>query len=220
MDQNFQTSFIPKKPIMEERAVTPTSVGPFTVISIFIFFTILLATGGLYFYKGIVAQSITKMESDLNLAKNRFEPSKITELQVLDKRLNASDEILKNHISISPIFKVLQETTIKTIRYTKFNYTFDEKTSNAKVLVRMSGQSVGYGANSGYKGIALQADILSKNKNIIDPVFSNLSLNEKGNVLFDLEFSVDPSFVDYKQMLQTEGSNPASASTDALGNAS
>lgn len=215
MDQNFQTSFIPKKPMMEERVATPTSVNPFTIISIFIFFAILLATGGLYFYKGALTQNITKMENDLSLAQNRFEPSKIEQLQVLDKRLNASNEILAGHIALSPIFKVLQDTTIKTIRYTKFSYSFDKKVKNAKILVKMSGQSVGYGSNSGYKGIALQSDILSKNKNIIDPIFSNLSLNEKGNVLFDLEFSVDPSFVDYKQMLQTEGGNPTSASSGA-----
>ena len=61
----------------------------------------------------------------------------------------------------------------------------------------MSGLAVGY------RSIALQSDLLAKEKNFIDPVFSNLVLDEKGNVLFDLEFSVDPSFVDYKQMLLT-----------------
>jgi hypothetical protein len=59
----------------------------------------------------------------------------------------------------------------------------------------------------GYSSVALQSDLFAKNKNLIDPVFSNLVLDEKGNVIFDLEFSVDPSFVDYKQMLLTEANN-------------
>jgi hypothetical protein len=59
----------------------------------------------------------------------------------------------------------------------------------------MSGQAIGY------RSIALQADLFTKNKNLIDPVFSNLSLNEKGNVIFDLEFYVDPNFINYKQTL-------------------
>ena len=66
-----------------------------------------------------------------------------------------------------------------------------------KVIIKMSGVAVGY------RSIALQSDLFTRNKNLIDPVFSNLTLDNTGNVLFDLEFSVDPSFVDYKQMLLT-----------------
>src|SRR3989338_6873714 len=99
MEPNFQTSFIPKKPMVSERVPRARSIGFFTVMAIFILFTALLATGGLYFYKGVLAKNLTKMENDLNLAKNRFEPSKITELQLLDKRLRASSEILSHHIA-------------------------------------------------------------------------------------------------------------------------
>ncbi|KKP87384.1 MAG: hypothetical protein UR90_C0007G0022 [Parcubacteria group bacterium GW2011_GWC1_35_8] len=200
MDQNFQTSFIPKKPIIEERTVPARSVNFFTIISIFLLFTVLIVTGGLYFYKGILATDITKKENDLNLAKNRFEPSKITELQLLDKRLRSSTEILSRHIAISPIFRVLSDITMKTVRYTKFSYNIGTE-KDTKVTVKMSGQAVGY------RSVALQSDLFvtkEEGKNFIDPVFSNLSLDDKGNVLFDLEFLVDPSFVDYKQMILTQ----------------
>ena len=107
MEQDFQTSFIPKKPMIEERAVATRPVGLLTVLSIFIFFAVILVSGGLYFYKGILTTNITQMENDLNLAKGRFESSKITQLQVLDKRLSSSNEILGSHIAISPIFEIL-----------------------------------------------------------------------------------------------------------------
>ena len=138
------------------------------------------------------------MENDLNLAKNRFEPSKIAELQVLDKRLQASSEILSKHIAVTPIFAALQTITMKTVRYTRFSYDFGSG-KDAKIVVKMSGLAVGY------RSVALQSDLFAKNKNLIDPVFSNLTLDNSGNVIFDLEFSVDPSFVDYKQMLLTQG---------------
>ena len=203
MEQNFETSFIPKKPMVEERAVSTRPISLLTILSIFIFFAVLLASGGLYFYKGIMTKNIAKMSSDLTLAKNRFEPSKITQLQVLDKRLRASNTILSDHIAISPIFQALQSLTMKTVRYTKFSYSFGD---NNKVDVKISGQAIGY------RSIALQSDLYAKNKYLLDPVFSNLSLDDKGNVLFDLEFSVDPSFVDYKQMLLTESNNSPDAS--------
>ncbi len=197
MEQNFQTSFIPQKPIIKERAIAARPVSFLIIISIFFFFTILLASAGLYFYKGILAKNITSKENELNLAKNRFEPNKITQLQILDKRLRAGSEILGKHIAVSPIFTALQLITMKTVQYTRFGYEFDGA-PGGKILVKMSGLAIGY------RSVALQSDLLAKNKNFIDPVFSNLSLDAKGNVLFDLQFSVDPRFVDYKQMLLTQ----------------
>ncbi|MCE9585478.1 hypothetical protein K8Q94_02555 [Candidatus Nomurabacteria bacterium] len=200
MDQNFQTSFIPKKPMIEERSASSRPIGIFTVLSLFVFFIIILASAGLYFYKGMLQTNITKMQNDLILAKNRFEPQKINQLQILDKRLNASKEILANHVSISPIFEILSQSTLKNVRYTKFSYSAgDDKKS--KISVKMSGQALGY------RSIALQSDLFSKNKMIIDPVFSNLSLDDKGNVLFDLDFSVDPTLLNYKQMIKNTTQN-------------
>ena len=196
MDQNFQTSFIPKKPIIKESAISSRPVGILFIASLFILFTVLLATGGLFFYKGVVKKSIADKEKTLNLAKERFEPSKITELQVLDKRLRASSEILEKHIAITPVFEALEQLTVKTVRFTKFSYELSE--DNAAINVKMSGQAIGY------RSVALQSDLFAKNKNLIDPIFSNLTLDNSGNVLFDLEFSVDPSFVNYKRTLQAE----------------
>ena len=199
MEQNFQTSFIPKKPMIEERVVPVKTVSFLLIFSIFILFTILIASGGLYFYKIVVKKNLDQMDISLKTAKGRFESETITKLQTLDKRLQSSTEILSKHIAISPIFKALGEMTMKTIRFTKFDYTFGSDKDN-KVLVKMGGIAVGY------RDIALQADIFTQNdvynKYMIDPVFSNLSLDNSGNVLFDLEFVVDPTFVGYKDMLK------------------
>jgi hypothetical protein len=197
MEQTFQTSFIPQKPIVKERATSSRPISFFMIIALFILFTVLLATGGLYFYKGINEKKIVSMENTLNLARNRFEPAKIAELQVLDKRLNAATEVLGKHMVITPIFKSLEQLTMKTVRYTKFDYGFGEG-GDALVRVKISGQAIGY------RSIALQSDLFATNKNIIDPVFSNLTLDTSGNVLFDLEFSVEPNFANYKQTFLTE----------------
>lgn len=149
------------------------------------------------------------MEEQLDIAKNRFEPTKITQLQLLDKRLHASNEILASHIAVSPIFKVLSDITMKTVRFTNFNYELGA-TSKDKILIKLTGQAVGY------RSIALQSDLFAKNKNLIDPVFSNLALDDKGNVTFNLEFSVDPSFVDYKQMLLTQNKETVEIPSDNI----
>jgi len=199
MEQNFQTSFIPKKSIVTERATSSQPVSFLTIISIFILFAVVIGSGALYFYKGALAKNITQMESNLNSARNRFEPAKIAELQDLDRRLSASSAILSAHIAVTPIFEQLEKITMKTVRFTSFSYTAPSETTN-RVVVSMKGLGIGY------RSVALQADLFSQNKNFIDPVFANLQLDEKGNVRFDLNFFVDPGFVNYKQILLTDGS--------------
>lgn len=194
MEQNFQTSFIPKKPIIKEHETSSRPVGILLIGSLFILFVVSLSIGGLYFYKGTVIKNIASLKDSLNLAKNRFEPARISELQVLDKRLRASTEILSKHISITPIFSVLEKLTMKTVRFTKFTYDIGAD----KVSIKMSGQAIGY------RSVALQSDLFANNKNFINPIFSNLTLDNSGNVLFDLDFSVDSSFVNYKQTLLTQ----------------
>lgn len=197
MEQNFQTSFIPKKPILKESTVSARPVSIFLIISLFVLFTVLLATGGLYFYKTIEVKNIADMDKTLSLARNRFEPTKIVELQTFDKRLRASSEILAKHVTVTPIFNALEQITMKTVRFTKFSYALGTE-DKPTIEIKMSGVAIGY------RSIALQSDLFAKNKNLIDPVFSNLTLDNSGNVIFDLDFSVDPAFVNYKQKLMTQ----------------
>jgi hypothetical protein len=199
MEQNFQTSFIPKKPIIEDKVQPKKSMSFLTVFTVILFLSVVLSFGGLYFYKTVLAQNIKSQEEQLNVARQRFEVSTIAELQTLDKRLKASNKILDKHITISPIFKLLQEITMKSVRYTQFGYSIG---LNDTILVKMTGEA------EGYRAIALQADLFSANKNLKNPVFYNLTLQEKGGVVFNLDFSVDPSLVNYKQTLEKERALP------------
>lgn len=207
MEQNFQTSFIPKKPIIEDTAKSSTSSGFFVIITILIFVTVVLAYGGLFLYSNILTKNITTKKEQLDRANERFEINRINELKLLDKRLKAGEKVLDKHISISPIFEILQRITMKTVRYTKFSY---EVTDKGEINVKMNGQALGY------RYIALQADLFSKEKNLIDPVFSNLSLDDKSNVNFDLTFAVDPSLVDYEEKLQRESPSTVENNTSII----
>lgn len=194
MDQNFQTSFIPKKPIIKERTTYAEPVGILLVASLIVLFTVLISTAGFYFYKISLSKNIADMKETLISSKNRLELDKIAEMQILDKRLNASSEILSKHVTVAPIFDALEKVTMKTVRYTRFSYSFSGDKGNT-VDIKMTGIATGYGA------VALQSDLFAANRNFIEPIFSNLTLDTKGNVMFNLDFSVDPSFVNYKQSL-------------------
>lgn len=210
MDNNFQTSFIPKKPLAEERVPREKSVNIFSFLATIIFFTSLVTAGGVYFYKIVLTKQVATMSDQLNIAKEAYDPNLITELQNLDKRINASEEILSNHIALSPLFKSLQQLTLKTIRFTKFDYSVSTENSS-NINVKMTGTTRG----NGYEPIALQAELLKKNKYIKDPVFSNLNLDDRGGVTFDLVFTVDRSFLSYTSGInQTVSRNTSESNTN------
>lgn len=185
----FQTSFIPKKPMQETREPTTRRVNVFLFAANIIFIASIAAAGFVYLTKGSLTRSIAAMRDDLETAEQAFESDFIADLQNLDKRINTAEIILQNHISVSPILEALQELTLTSVQFTKFSHVITGSGAGSVIVVSMSGKT------DEYESLALQSDALTKNKYITNPVFSNLNLDERGNVLFDLTFSVDPTFV-------------------------
>ncbi len=196
MDKEFQTSFIPKKTVIEGPKKIKSGGGIVNLFSFIIFIASILSVGGAYFYRESVKTDITNFKKSLAIAKNQFEPSLITKLQILDKRLNAATTILDQHVAVSPIFELLQDSTLPTVRYSDFTYDIDTATN--LVNVEMKGEA------KGYNFIALQADLFNENKFIKNPIFSDLVLDQNGNVDFNLTFSVDKSLVSYESFLDRE----------------
>ncbi len=204
MDQNFQTSFIPKRALAEDRVERPKSVSIFLFIATILFIASIISAGLMYFYRASLTAKVETMKTDLQKAERAFEGDTIRQLQLTDKRINAANAVLTDHISVSPIFQELQEATLKSIQFTKFAYTITGSGTTAKINVQMSGKSQTYTA------IALESAKLAENKYIKEPVFSNLAPNDQGAVLFDLTFSVDPQFVLYRASLARTSIAPTS----------
>lgn len=200
MEGDFQTSFIPKKPLSEDRVQTTKPVSIFVFIATIIFFASLLGAGLMYFYKASLIRSVSVSKVNLDKAKEAFEGDFIKELQDFDRRISASNEILSNHVTLSPIFEALGLATLKSVQFTKFSHKITGTGNTAKILVTMSGKA------DNYTAIALQSDQLTQNKYIKDPIFENLTLDDRSNVLFDLTFQVDPSFVLFGEKLNREQS--------------
>jgi hypothetical protein len=197
METPIQTSFIPKKPMDSSPSVSSSSNRPtnwILFIATIIFIASLALAVGVYFHRAYLIKQQAALDSQIERAKASFEPEFVSDIEKLDRKLTASSKILENHITASPVFELLSTLTLKQIRYSEFSFTVDENNvSNARVL--LSGKA------DGYRTIALQADLFSSNRNIIDPIFSNLVLDEKGQVLFDLAFEVPIDSILYENNL-------------------
>lgn len=201
MEQQFQTSFIPKKPITESRA--PISRASVSFVMIFATIVLVVAAfmlGGAFFYK--IGMEKKKTALDTYIAEKfqtiRSEKEVLYEVTRVDKRIRAAKDVVSAHVLVSPIFNRLRQLTLKTIQFTKFEFT-GAKDTRGIIEVKMSGKA------DRYASIANQSDVLAgvngQQTYFINPIFSNLSLDDKARVSFDLTFKVDPDFISYTDTL-------------------
>jgi hypothetical protein len=204
MDSKFQTSFIPKRPVvtsMEAPINVKHPVNLISVICTLIFVAAVLATGGMFAYERYLTGKISQMDSQLVAAKSSIQSDLINQFVRLDNRLTTSNALLRNHVATSILFGALQDQTVKNIQFKDFGYTTEE--SGGTIAVVLHGQATSYNA------IALQDGIFAQDKYIQDPVFSDMDLDEKGNVIFSFKANIDPQFVAQRNIVaqQTPSSN-------------
>jgi hypothetical protein len=191
MENSFQTSFIPKKPMtMTARPFAKEPRSLFFYIALFLFIVSLLASGGLFLYKAYLNNQKDISSKSLSEVRGSFEKATIEELDLYDKRTNIITELLNKHIVLTPLFKLLEENTIPSIQYTNF----EQKEIGGSYKVTINGLA------TDYRAIAMQADVFNtpKGQMLENVVFSNLEKTKNNNVSFDLEFNVNPSLLYYE----------------------
>lgn len=195
-----QTAFIPKKPLAEERAISTTTTvrrggGILSLLSVFLLIVSIALAGGVFFWKTAKEKSFNEKRSQIQSSEDAIDTKFLDEIKDLDRRIKASNQLLNNHVSLSPLFTALGQSTLKSIQYTRFDYKISDGSdlNPKKVTISLSGVA------KSYASIALQSDAFSQNRNIQDPIFSGLNRDEKsGTVNFNLDFTVNPAFLNYK----------------------
>ena len=215
MEPKFQSSFIPKGPIISN--VPGASIGRrtrqekslFYILASTVFIVSVLSALGVFGYKFYLKYSIDKMGADLEDARMTLQPEVIRELTRLDNRLLSSQKLLARHQILSPLFEFFEVSTPKTVRFKDFSYTKTPQGLELKII----------GEARGYAALALQADIFDKSQYFKTPIFSDLSLNEKGDVNFSFKAMLDPTLVSYERKVEKLGTpsimltEPTSTST-------
>lgn len=199
MDNSFQTSFIPKKPV-DDVIKRDHKLDLFTVISILILILVVLASAGLYVYKIYLTKQKEAIIVSLEKSQGSFEQETIMKLESFDKKTSAVKEILSKHKVLTPLFSILSEITIPNVQYTKFSH----EGNMDKMVVKIEGLA------KDYASIAQQSEIYnsSKGRFFSDVVFSDLTKSETGNTInFKLEFSIDPSLLSYEKQLSGNTEN-------------
>ena len=197
MPPKFQSTFIPKGPIASSSTgvVQPVTrvrhIDFVSFLSKLIFGLSILLALGVVGYKWYLNYSIEKMGVELEAAKQEISTGVVGELVNLNNRITSADTLIKNHRALSPLFTFLEASTPKAVRFTEFSYSKGE--DGPEILLK--GQATSYSA------LAFEADTINENKDLKNPIFSDIRLDDKGNVTFSLKVQVAPDLVSYQKAI-------------------
>lgn len=193
----MQTSFIPKKPIVETR-ISGGGISLFLLLAIIIFIVSLALAAGIWLWKGALVNQIEADKQALVEAKDSYEEDTINPLIRLDDRIEVSKVLLAKHLSISPIFTLLETNIIRNVQLKtmRFSYGGDDK-----IKIELTGTAVDYDALLTQSNIFGREDL---RKFISQPVISDFNPTAEGNIAFNFSAFVDPRLVSYAGTLDSQ----------------
>lgn len=184
----INTSFIPKKTVSSNKKGEAKSVDLILLLSVLVFAVAIVASVGVFIYKNYLDNKIGESKIMLEREKNNFDITSIEKLSRLDQRLMVAEELLNNHVDLIPFFQLLQENTLKNVQFETFNFSANGE--GVEVLMK--------GVARSYSTVALQSDVFGEIPHIHNPIFSDLDVNNKGDITFNFSASIDGNFLLYK----------------------
>jgi hypothetical protein len=186
MDPQPPTSFIPKKPLVGE--ARSGGGGLLMLLAILIFVISLVAAGGAFAYGKYLDSALADKDASLKKAEGAFDTASIIDLSRLDIRLGQARDLLDSHVAPSGLFTFLSATTLERVQFTSMTLDVGADGS-AKLLLQ--------GVADSFSSLALQSDQFSAAKVLRDVVFSGISTDPSGRVVFSVSAGVDPSLLSY-----------------------
>lgn len=198
MEGKFETSFIPKKPlgtVSDGGTVKPVkTTNFFSLIAGVIFITILVLALAVFGYHYYLTSKEKKLTAALEEQLKNFAPQDVAEFSRVDARIESVKKILNQHVAFSSFFDYLNKTTVRSVRFTTFQYTV----ANGKLGVKMSGVAPSYAA------VAQQSLEFAKQFEggtmLTNHTFSGFDLDTTGNVTFVFDATIPPQSILYQNL--------------------
>jgi len=192
MEGKLQTSFIPKKSVIENKVRSNPTTNIFTMVAWFVFIVVAAASIGVYAYEQYLTNSINTKNASLTNILTQFDTASVNHFVELDAKLKAASDIINNHLAFSALLKLIADNTLVPIQFTSLKYSYD--TSSYKTSLSLSGKAPDFAS------VALQSDRFAGLSYFKDQSFSGVTLDESGAVLFNFSASVAPSAFKYQSI--------------------
>lgn len=117
-------SFIPKQPAsaqLRKRSVRRIYI--LSYISFVVFFGVVIAAAGTFFYKVNVGTELENSEQTLVQLRSEFQSADFERVKFLATQLDEASQLLDRHVSLVAILKALEDSTVATVAYSSLDYT-------------------------------------------------------------------------------------------------
>ncbi len=198
MEPKFQTSFIPKTPIVSGgSSFTNTSPMSLNLLATFVvsFFIIsILVSGGVFGFTYYLKSQIESLNITLREAKSAFDSPQDKNILLISDQLKSIKALLTEHKVISPLFQVLEKETLPTVKWSSFMFTRDAKGAVSAVIK---------GEAQSYASLAQQSKILLDSQAFKGVSFDNLTLSNTGTVETTIKVIINPDIIKYTSKLES-----------------
>lgn len=207
METKFQTSFIPKKPLISEQKMSSrrATMSIFMFVSVIIFIASIAGAVFSLLWKNVLIKSQENYKVQLADSEKRFNITLIEELKKANTKIDLTKTLLKNHLAVSELFSIISRLTIEGVRFTSFDFSAPTKdVDGIKISMR--------GVGNSFSAIAFQSKVFGQsqkygtNKILKNPVLSDLVLDPNGNVSFTFTAIISSADVSYEKVLDSETS--------------
>ena len=208
--QQFQTSFIPKKPLIAENPGTRTRepVSIFLILSIMIFLGSIASVGGVYLWEKTALEQQAVYKETLAQNRSSFGEEQLEIFKKLNTKINLAQEHLNSLLTPRALFDILSAVTVQSVRYKSFTFTPPQKVGDP-IKISMVGEG------AGFQAVAYQSDVLAGQSRIKNPVLADFAVNENGFVSFTFSGEIDPKDVLYRSQFGTNNARTAAPTAPA-----
>lgn len=201
-----QVSFIPKSPLVREESALDRKrpISLVRVLAITLFVSSVGAYASIYAYDLTLTKKIaTETEKIRQLQAQFSNAPQVEEARVFRARAELMQELLEEHIVVSPVFEFLSKNTLERVFFDRFSF---KRNDDGNLLVELSGEAPGYAT------LAYQMDVLrGKTSELAQVVAKDVTLSPFGTVTFGLVLVFQPEYLSY---LKVNAGAPASASSE------
>ncbi|MFA6006808.1 MAG: hypothetical protein WC764_03745 [Candidatus Paceibacterota bacterium] len=188
-------SFLPKRSPYAPTQPSTAPVGIFMFIGVIVFLASAIAFGGVLLYTNNVQTNIDTSKAQLADVRKDF-GNALNEISRFDLKLRTAQHLLNQHVSLLNLYADLEIATYQTVRFTSFKYGLAD---DGKIAVKMAGQARSYTDLNNYVPVALQSKKFAGIPNVKNVLFSDLNLDQTGNVVFNFSANLDPKFISYRE---------------------
>lgn len=191
VETRFQTSFIPKKPVIAGvayRSPSSGSMGLLAIISLIVVIVVGLISLGLFLYTQFLNSNIARIEEELIVVRDSLDQNALDTFLALGAKTASAQGLLNNHIAFSLVTEFLESVALKNVRFKDFIF---ETRPGAPANVVIKGEAQSYAA------LASQVHALKTVDHIRSVSVSGLALDEKGNVGFTIKVELKSDLFAY-----------------------